>query len=161
MEELILAADAVNVRLEVIHGIPVWEPSPAYEHQIEVDRIRSSIHAKADATCACHHVPDVLFRFPDGSLKRPDIAILCGRPDPSEVRKAITLIPEAVIEIVSPDYERKDDELAPPFYLGCGVKDVLVFDPRSKLVLHHRRDGLERFESPVTISLECGCECVV
>ncbi len=42
-EDLIMQADLLNVRLEIVRGLPVWEASPVAEHQIEVDRIRASI----------------------------------------------------------------------------------------------------------------------
>ena len=107
----------------------------------------------------CVHISDVYISFPDGSLKRPDIAIFCR--EPVEEDEAITLIPEAVIEIISKGYEAKDLELAPHFYLSQGVKDVVVFDPYTLLVLHVRRDGTRRLVSQVTLQLECDCECVV
>ena len=39
--------------------------------------------------------------------------------------------------------------------------DVVVFDPYTLLVLHVRRDRVERHLSPVEIVLERGCRCVV
>ena len=98
-------------------------------------------------------------QFPDGSLKRPDVSIFCREPDEDE--DAITLVPEAVVEVVSKGYEAKDLEIGPGFYLSQGVKDVIVFDPRTLLVLHARRHGTERATSPLAIDLECGCRCVV
>jgi Uma2 family endonuclease len=111
--------------------------------------------------CKCQHVADVYFRFKDGSLKRPDIAILCEPPKPSEMFDPLTHVPEAVIEVISEGYEDKDMRIAPGFYLGQGVKDVLIFDPRAKLIWHHRVDGVHRYNSPQAFTLECGCECVV
>jgi len=70
-------------------------------------------------------------------------------------------VPEAVIEVISKGYEAKDLEIGPGFYLSQGVKDIVVFDPYTLVVLHVRRDGAERTVSPVTIELECGCSCVV
>jgi Putative restriction endonuclease len=67
----------------------------------------------------------------------------------------------AVIEVISQGYEFKDLELEPMFYLSQGVKDVVVLDPRSKAIIHSRRDGVVRLESPARIQLECGCECLV
>ncbi len=156
IEELLLQADADGVRLEIVSGLPVWEAQPMYFHQLELDRIRASIQTRE-----FRHVTGVYFRFPDGSLKRPDIAILCQQPDPSEYFKPITVIPEAVVEIISEGYEDKDLKLAPGFYLGQGIKDVLIFDPRAKVIWHHRVDGVERHHSPVKFSLECGCQCEI
>jgi Uma2 family endonuclease len=160
-EELIMQADLMNVRLEIVRGLPVWEASPVFAHQVHVDRIRSSIQQKPDCSCSCLHIADVLFRFPDNSLKRPDIAILCQHPEVSEQNKAITVVPEAVVEIVSEGYEKKDLELAPSFYLSIDVKDVIIFEPSTLIVYHYRKDGSKRLESPVKLTLECGCTCTV
>jgi Uma2 family endonuclease len=104
-------------------------------------------------------IADVSIRFADGSITRPDLAIFSRRPD--EQDEAITLVPEAVIEIISKGYEAKDIELAPYFYLAQGVKDVVIFDPYTSFVLHARRDGRKNFTAPVTIRFECGCQCDV
>lgn len=152
-------ANEAGVRLEIVAGLPVWEASPVRRHQQAVDRIRATIMAASESACLCMHIADVYIRFPDGSLKRPDISIFCREPD--EQDEAITLIPEAVIEVVSAGYEAKDLEIGPHFYLSQGVKDLIVFDPRTLLVLHVRRDHSTRQVSPVTIILECGCQCTV
>ncbi len=44
-------------------------------------------------------------QFPDGSLRRPDVAIFCREPD--EQDDAITLVPEAVIEVVNKGYVQR------------------------------------------------------
>jgi Uma2 family endonuclease len=160
--QLLQRADEAGVRLEIVSGLPLWEASPAMKHQEAVDRIRASIQKSArrgEAGCDCVHLADVYIRFADGSLKRPDISIFCQRP--TEEDEAITLVPEAVIEVISKGYEIKDLEIAPRFYLWQGVKDVIVFDPYTLFVSHIRRDGATHHVSPVTIELECGCRCMV
>jgi Uma2 family endonuclease len=155
-------ANELGIRLEIVGGLPLWEFSPARRHQQAVDRIRASIApivSVAESGCSCLHLADVYVSFPDGSLKRPDIAIFCREPE--EQDEAITLLPEAVIEIVSQGSEAKDLEIGPRFYLTQGVKDVVVFDPYTLLVLHARRDRVARHISPVEIELACGCRCVV
>jgi Uma2 family endonuclease len=161
MNPNLLRADELGIKLEIVNGLPIWEAHPVYKHQKAIDRIRATITPIAlnDEVCACIHASDVYVSFPDGSLKRPDIAIFCREPD--EEDEAITLVPEAVIEIISKGYEVKDLEIGPSFYLSQGVKDVVVFDPYTLLVLHVRCDGVERNISPVEINLECGCKCLV
>jgi Uma2 family endonuclease len=162
MESRFMAADELGIRLEITGGLPTWEVHPAPRHQRAIDRIRASIRPAAqpaDRLCQCAHLSDVYVRFPDGSLKRPDVSIFCREPDEND--EAVTLLPEAVIEIISPGYEVKDLELGPRFYLSQGVKDVIVFDPLTLLVLHVRRDRAQRLVSPVDITLECGCRCSV
>ena len=159
-----LDTDRLGVRLEIMGGLPIWEAHPVLKHQRAVDRIRATIERRGPSSaehggCGCVHVADIYISFPDGSLKRPDISIFCREPEEEE--EAITLIPEAVIEVVSRGYEAQDLELAPHFYLAQGVKDVVVFDPYSLLVLHVRRDRVTRTISPAPIALACGCQCVV
>lgn len=164
MDPRLLRADELGIRLEIVGGLPIWEPHPVWKHQKAIDRIRGTIEKLPQLfdpgkECVCIHASDVYISFPDGSLKRPDIAIFCREPE--EEDEAITLIPEAVIEVISKGYEAKDLEIAPHFYLSQGVKDVVVFDPYTLLVLHVRRDQVVRQVSPVTLDLECGCRCTV
>ena len=161
MNPNLLRADELGIKLEIVGGLPIWEAHPVYKHQKAIDRIRATIQpiASQDEVCACVHASDVYVSFPDGSLKRPDISIFCREPD--EEDEAITLVPEAVIEIISKGYEAKDLDIGPRFYLSQGVKDVVVFDPYTLLVLHVRRDGVQRMISPVEMALECGCKCIV
>jgi len=158
-----IRAEELGIKLEMVGGLPIWEPHPVWKHQKHVDRIRATISRiesdNALSTCACVHAADVYVGFPDGSQMRPDISIFSREPEEEE--EAITLIPEAVIEVISKGYEAKDLEIGPRFYLSQGVKDVVVFDPYTLVVLHVRRDGVQRFVSPVQINFECGCKCVV
>ena len=164
MEKRLLRADELGIRLEIVAGLPIWEPQPVYRHQKAIDTIRASIARNADGIgntadhCGCVHAADVYVSFPDGSLKRPDISIFCREPDEQE--EAITLVPEAVIEVISKGYEAKDLDIGPQFYLSQGVKDVVVFNPYTLVVLHVRRDRVARHISPVKIELLCGCSCV-
>jgi Uma2 family endonuclease len=63
-------------------------------------------------------------RFPDGSIRRPDIGVFCERP--AATQEATRTLPQAVVEIVSPGSDVKDLELSPPSYLRHGVLDVVV-----------------------------------
>lgn len=156
-----IRAEALGIRLEIVGGLPLWEAAPAWRHQKAVDRIRATIRQAMPGkqACSCVHAADVYVQFPDGSLKRPDVSIFCREPD--EQDDAVKLVPEAVIEVISKGYEAKDLEIGPRFYLSQGVKDVVVFDPDTLLVLHVRSDGVTRSVSPKEIALECGCICAV
>jgi Uma2 family endonuclease len=153
-------AEDLGIRLEIMNGLPIWEAQPVYRHQKHVERIAQSIHVMPDNPCACVHVMDVYVQFPAG-LKRPDISIFCREPSEEEQDSALTIIPEAVIEVVSKGYEAKDLELGPPFYLSQGIKDVVVFDPHSLLVLHVTANGAQRHVSPITLNLTCACQVTV
>ncbi|MCW1967773.1 MAG: Uma2 family endonuclease [Anaerolineae bacterium] len=166
--ELAARADAIGVKLEVMNGLPIWEAFPSWKHQEAIDRIRNTFKPTPQAsgqasleTCACIHIPDVYIIFPDGSLKRPDVAIYCHMPSEEEKETALRTIPEAVIEVVSKGYEIKDLEMNPLFYLSHGVKDVVVFNPSTQGVSHFRRNKRNYYTSPFTIKLECGCTVTV
>lgn len=164
MDSKFLKAEEFGIRLEIVQGLPIWEPYPIYKHQKAIDRIRATISpvgvaSETESSCLCVHTSDVYVSFPDGSLKRPDISIFCREPEEDE--EAIKLVPEAVIEVISKGYEAKDLEIGPQFYLSQGVKDVVVFNPYTLLVLHVRRDEVLRHVSPVEIHLLCGCRCEV
>lgn len=149
------------IRLEITRGIPTWEVSPSSRHQRMVFRIQTSIKPLpgSDKGCECAHLSDVYIRFADGSLKRPDIAIFCA--DPPDQDEALTVIPQAVIEVVSPGYEYKDIELNPQFYLAQGVQDVVIVDPRADVVSHYRTTEVRTLRTPIMVELLCGCQCDV
>ncbi len=161
MDSQLLRAEELGIKLEIVNGLPVWEASPVIRHQTAVDRIRDSIK-RTEAmgkTCDCFHVADIYIQFPDGSLKRPDISIFCRTP--TETDEAVKEIPDAVIEVISKGYEKKDLEIGVPFYLANGVKDVVVFNPYTNEVLHFREGEERELVLPVTIDFECGCSCAV
>jgi Uma2 family endonuclease len=158
-EELIQRADAIGIRLEIIAGLPVWEASPAARHQKALFRIQTSFQPLPGSTCSCFTLADTLIRFPDGSLKRPDIAVFCQEPPDTD--EALECLPEAVVEILSTGYEAKDLELGSTFYLAQGVKDIIVLDPRTSVVRHLREGDSRQFTAPAEIVLECGCRCCV
>jgi Uma2 family endonuclease len=157
--ELLERANAAGIRLEIVRGVPTWEAAPALGHQMAIDRIRATIRPLPGSPCACFHASDVYVLFPDGSRKRPDVAIWCRQPD--ELVGAVTLIPEAVIEVISPGYEAKDLEIGPALYLQHGVRDVITFDPRSGQLHRYDRSGYVVKMSPAKLTLQCGCEIEV
>jgi Uma2 family endonuclease len=158
MNPELLIADELGIKLEIVDGLPVWEASPVIRHQLAIDRIRDSIE-KTGEGCECFHISDIYIQFPDGSLKRPDISIFCVAPD--ETDEAVTEIPDAVIEIISKGYEKKDMQIGVPFYTASGIKDVVVLNPYTMEVLHFQGDLVTKSLSPTRIELACGCSCEV
>jgi len=161
MDSQLLRSEELGIRLEFVAGLPIWEASPVIRHQKAVDRIRGSIKKSEenDNPCDCFHVADIYIQFPDGSLKRPDISMFCETP--TETDEAVKDIPDAVIEIISKGYEKKDLEVGVPFYLANGVKDVVVFNPYTNEVLHFRGSEKRELTLPVAIELACGCTCAI
>jgi Uma2 family endonuclease len=150
-------AHDAGVKLEIHQGLPIWEFLPAPLYTMEATRIDRSVRkeVRKGDDCGCHSFQDMSIRFPDGSIRRPDISIYCEPPEPTQ--ESTTSIPKAVVEVVSPGSEIKDIELSPPFYLLHGILDVLVFEPLTGVVAHFRREGRSQLNSPADVELECGC----
>ncbi|MFQ3632519.1 Uma2 family endonuclease [Roseiflexus sp.] len=125
-----------RVKLEMTGGVPTWRLLPSVRHQQAIDRIRATITPMSDASggCSCYHLADVSLVFPDGSHRRPDIAIFCV--EPPDIDESWECVPEAVIEMVSPGYTEKDRSMNPPWHLAQGGKDVLVVELRDRRVQH-------------------------
>ncbi len=155
------SADAAGIRLEYINGIPVWEASPVIRHQRIVARIQNSIHGASENSgeCGCIHYADISILFPDGSIKRPDISLFCEEPEEQDT--ACRMIPQAVIEILSKGYEKKDLEISLPFYLSQGIPDIVIFDPTTDVVSHYRNGQATEYASPVELAFACGCCAIV
>ena len=159
-ERLSREADALGIRLEVVRGVTTWEISCFLRHQKAIDRIRRSIEPTAFGGASCVCVTEIDIRFPDGSRKRPDIAIFSREPD--ELDNEVTLLPEAVVEVLSKGYEAKDLVIGVPFYQQVGVRDIIVFDPETGAVRHWQQGhGEQTYTSPVNLTLLCGCTCTV
>ncbi len=153
-------ADSAGIKLEFVNGIPVWEAFPLYRHQKKTLDIQISMLTGAqESGCACIPIADTAILFPDGSLKRPDIAVFCT--EPSEQDRAITQLPEAVIEIISKGYEKKDLEISLPFYLSQGIADIVIFDPATNRVSHYHQGLSTEYDSPVELLFACGCRATV
>ena len=150
--------EELGVRLEIVDGLGVWEAYPTLRHITATARIEQSIRPNPlvnGSDCGCKTYADLAVQFPDGSLKRPDIAIFCRQPD--ELDEAVTLLPEAVIEVVSQGSELTDLELNPVFYRKHRIPDIIVFNPYNNEVRHYRHENLTIHQSPVEIRLQCGC----
>jgi Uma2 family endonuclease len=148
-----------RIKLEITAGTRTWRLMPSPRHQKVIDRIRATISPTPETSggCPCYHLSDVQLKFPDGSFKRPDIAIFCV--EPPDIDESWEQVPEAVIEVVSPDYEEKDLSINPTWYLSQGVRDVLVIEPRSGQITHAAHgQTTQTLSSPTLVALQCGCQ---
>ena len=146
-----------GVKLEMAGGLTTWEAFPSYKHQDRIYHIRQNLKNAPGP-----HISGAYVKFPDDSIKRPDIAIFCREPDEDEQDGAVTLLPEAIIEIISKRYEDKDLKVGVPFYLSQGIRDVVTLDMVTSTVTHFRPGQPEQtYVSPVTLLFACGCEATI
>ena len=151
------AAWDVGVRLDRVRGLGVWSFSGSPLQGMTAARIARSLRstpASGDG-CGAFAYQGMAVRFPDGSILQPDVAVYAREPEKTNL--PTTLVPEAIIEIVSPSSELKDLRYSPSFTLSQGVKDVIVVTPETEVLEHFRRDGRTMHRSPVDLRLECGC----
>src|SRR5271165_5245255 len=91
LRQALMDADEQGYRLEIMDGLGVWEVFPSLRHIKAEARIEQSIRPDPEgpeSACGCHVFRDLYVRFPDGSLKRPDVAIF--RSMPEELDEAVT-----------------------------------------------------------------------
>ncbi|MEM8532872.1 MAG: Uma2 family endonuclease [Chloroflexota bacterium] len=153
-----------QIKLEITGGTRTWRLLPSPRHQKLIDRVRATIEPIPDSDrsygCGYYHLADVQLKFPDGSFKRPDIAIFCT--EPPDIDESWEQVPEAVIEVISPNYEEKDLSINPPWYLAQGVRDVLIVDPRTEQITHWRHaTAVITHTMPYDVDLLCGCRVTI
>ncbi|RYG45078.1 Uma2 family endonuclease [bacterium] len=160
LEAIVQSADESLVKVEMAGGVPTWEAMPGVRHQRIIRLVANSVRRspQEEGDCGCHVYEDVYVRFPEGSFKSPDVAIYCEElPD---VDGATDVIPVAVVEIVSKGYEAKD-RIGLPFYLSQGIADVVVYDPRTREVIHATPQGQNMHTAPVDLTFACGCAVTI
>ncbi|RYG34759.1 Uma2 family endonuclease [bacterium] len=160
LEAIVLSTDHSLVKLEMADGVPTWEAMPGIRHRRIARSIADSAQRlpQSEADCGCHSFLDVYVRFPDGSFKSPDVAIYCE--EPPDVDGAVDILPVAIIEIVSKGYELKD-QIGLPFYIAQGIPDVVVYDPRTRKVIHATQTGQAIHTAPIDLAFACGCAVTI
>lgn len=90
-------------------------------------------------------IPDTAYRCFSSpkTVRKPDVSFVrAGRlPGDRPPRGEVTIVPDLVAEVVSPNdlvYEL-DDKIEQ--YLGAGVRLVWVINPATRVVIVHRHDG--------------------
>ena len=159
-DEMEHATHDLGIKLEFIGGLPVWEASPAaYHQQKSLDMCISIIQNGKSSGCGCFPLTDVTIKFPDGSVKVPDVAVFCEQP--RRQKSACTQIPEAVIEILSDGYEMKDTHVSLPFYIKQRIADIVLYNPETEKVSHYHNGTVDEYDSPVDLTFACGCQVTV
>lgn len=155
--DLFCLGDEGGIRLEMVEGMPIWEASPGVRHQAIILQAAAALmheHKQTDG-CGCHPHFDIYVRFPDGSYKRPDLAIYCEQIE--LVEKATWVVPDAVVEVISRGYAKKDVDIGAPFYLKHGVKDVVLVNPPANSARHLTQSESTEHKFPGKVKLSIGC----
>jgi Uma2 family endonuclease len=83
---------------------------------------------------------DVLIMFPDGSRPAPDVAWWRAERRPSIERGAVRVVPDLVVEVLSPSTRPNDEGVKRELYMSCGVRELWLVDPDAHSVTRVRPD---------------------
>lgn len=121
-------------RYEVIDGVLLCDPSPSVHHQRvsrRLQRILEDYFNQADPEGEVFNAPlDLSLAM--HTVVQPDLLYLPGsrpaRHDPIDV------VPELVVEVISPSTGRKDRVLKLNHYLSAGVPHYWIVDPEESFI---------------------------
>ena len=133
-------------RYELLGGhIIMTPPAPGYAHSSVAIRIIVAL-----AACAQAEGGEVLdshagFEFPTGDTLEPDVTFLSAarfaagpKPDP---RRPLRIMPDLVIEILSPSTAARDRTEKKDVYAKCNVVEFWLVDWRRREVTVFLREG--------------------
>lgn len=138
-----------NKRMELIEGVPVVREPAGYTH----GRVTMNLSARM----AAHLVQTptgqlfaaatgfTLARGPD-TVRAPDIAYIRAERLPREDPPGFPdLVPDLVVEVLSPDDRPREIQETAGQWLTAGTHTVWVVDPRRRTTHIYRADGTEEF----------------
>lgn len=86
-------------------------------------------------------VDDIDVHFPDGSLLKPDLSVVCN-PDIVNKEGSVNGAPDLVVEVLSRSTMKKDIGIKKDIYERNGVKEYWIIDRWSRRVdVYHLIDG--------------------
>lgn len=136
-------------KYQVINGVVVMSPSPAPRHQgIKVElgaQLRNFLKAHPIARV----FPDLDVRFAADLVYRPDLVVVRNERLPKPLRR-IDVVPDLIVEILSPGSEAMDERTKLADYQKFGVKEYWIVEPGEPIsirVLRHIAGGF--VEAPV------------
>jgi Uma2 family endonuclease len=95
--------------------------------------------------------------FDGDTVRKPDAAFIAGDRYTAaqyEAEGYITVCPDVVAEVTSPNDLAKEVAAKREFWLAAGVRVVWEVDPDAKLVLAHSAAGVARFREADTLTAE-------
>lgn len=137
---------------ELVNGALVEKHAPA-EHALVEKHVstRSNAVAVKIAVALSGRYPDAEARvfieqptycFPDGRMRRPDVALVWSRRLPADLtHDELEIAPDLVAEVVSPNNTFFEQLDRVEEYLRAGVPTVWVVDPTHRTVHVYRNDG--------------------
>ncbi len=129
-------------RHEIIDGVLIRDPSPSFHHQRvsrRLQRILEDYITEVDPKGEIFNAPLDL-ALTEHTVVQPDLLYLPGnRPAQND---PIDVVPELVVEVISPSTSKKDRVLKLNHYQSVGVLHYWILDPEESFIeAYELRDG--------------------
>lgn len=141
-----------GARFQLINGDLIMSPSPTPFHQLLSKRIFKLIDAfleKNNIEGTFLYAPLDIY-FDEENIFQPDLVYISGQLESELVKERITIVPDLIIEILSPSTAYYDLRQKKDFYERYGVKEYLIIDPLAKYaevyVLENKEFNLQQKE---------------
>lgn len=127
-------------RYELVDGQPVAMTGARSKHDRVVVAALLSIGTQLRGKPCRPCTADIAVRIPNGNLRRPDLTVDCGRPDPDDM---VAAAPTLVLEVLSPSTRQRDLlRKALEYKTVPTIAYILFVDPdETAAILHRREDG--------------------
>lgn len=113
---------------ELIDGVVVMSPSASPDHQDIMGELLFQLRSFLNTHPFGKAVSDVDIKIAPKRVYRPDIVYLC-REKWEKSRERITVVPDLVVEIVSPSSRSYDSNTKRQDYEAAGVGEYWLIDP--------------------------------
>ncbi len=123
-----LALPDDGYRYELVDGVICMSPSPAPRHQEIVVEIGSQIRNQLVQRRVGRVFVDVDVKFGEDLTYRPDL-VFVSADKATRCRDRITVVPDVIVEVISPDSRRYDHETKKHDYEQAGVGEYWLVDP--------------------------------
>jgi Uma2 family endonuclease len=120
-----LALPDDGFKYQVINGVVVMSPSPTPRHQSLLMTISAQIFAYLGKHQVARVFPDIDVRFGPDLVYRPDIVVVLNEHLPKPLRR-IDVVPDLIVEILSPGSEAMDQRTKRADYERLGVREYWI-----------------------------------
>ena len=136
-----LAAQDDGHRYELINGVVCMSPSPSRPHQKVIGEIYRQLANFLVRRPIGEAIVKVDVRFAEDLVYRPDVVFVSAEKA-AHCGARITVVPDLVVEVISPDSRRYDHETKKGDYERCGVREYWLVDPEKReFVFYRLEDG--------------------
>lgn len=123
-----LALGETQTRYELIDGVVCMSPSPTFRHQQVITEIAIQIGTFLRDHPVGRVAVEIDVRLRDNLVYRPDVVYLSNE-NAARCGDAITVPPDLVVEIISPDSRAYDARTKRADYESAGIGEYWIIDP--------------------------------